>query len=111
VRAKRVTGAAYPVDRHLREGAMMELKERCQSCGMPISDAFGNRGSEADRSPSPIYCSMCFQTGAFTDPDLTLEGMIAKSVQHMTSTMGFAPEVAEQMSRDVIPTLKRWRVP
>jgi hypothetical protein len=37
--------------------------------------------------------------------------MIAKSVQYMTSTMGFAPEVAEQMSREVIPTLKRWRVP
>lgn len=75
----------------------MEDKIRCQSCGMPLPDA------------SNEYCSMCFRDGAFTEPDLTLEGMIMKSVHYMTKNMNYTEDEAREMSTTVISKLKRWQ--
>jgi radical SAM superfamily enzyme len=84
----------------------MDQKPRCQSCGMPVSP--GYYGTEADGKVNPEYCMFCYKSGAFTEPNLTLEGMIDKSVRHMTESMGFEKEKAAEMSRAVIPTLRRW---
>lgn len=88
----------------------MDHKERCQSCGMPVSDDYGNRGTEADSSLSFLYCGVCYRDGEFTMPDMTVGGMIAMSIYYMTETMGYSREDAEQMSNDLIPTLERWNV-
>ena len=87
----------------------MEEKVRCQSCGMPLAGDVKNFGTEPDGSPASEYCMFCYQNGAFTAPDQTVEGMVQSSVDFMTSNLGFSLEQATQMSNDVIPKLKRWQ--
>ena len=86
----------------------MADKVRCQSCGMPLGPEPANFGTNRDGRPNGAYCRFCFQEGAFVQPDLTVEGMIAASVGYMTKNMGVAREKAEEMSRAVIPELARW---
>jgi len=86
----------------------MDDKVRCQSCGMPLSDEFGNYGTMADGTNNPEYCQFCFQNGAFTNPDQTVDEMVQSSIDFMTANLGFSPEQATEMSRGVIPNLKRW---
>jgi Putative zinc ribbon domain len=52
----------------------MEAYTICQSCGMPM-DRPELMGSEKDRSKSTIYCSGCYQNGAFTHPEMTQQAM------------------------------------
>lgn len=76
---------------------------------MPIDAAFANLGTEKDGSPAAEYCRFCFQNGEFTEPGLTLDGMIQSSVDFMTKNLSFTPEMAAKMSNDIIPHLKRWK--
>ena len=87
----------------------MNDKERCQSCGMPISIEFGNYGTQADGSPAGEYCQFCYQNGNFTNPDQTLDEMVKRSVEFMTANLGFTMEKASEISNDIIPRLKRWQ--
>ncbi|HYD35371.1 MAG TPA: zinc ribbon domain-containing protein [Vitreimonas sp.] len=80
---------------------------RCQSCGMPLGEGFW--GSEASGALSSSYCRFCYQEGQFTQPDLTLEGAIQRTVTHMTTELHFEPEKAEQIARGFLPTLERWK--
>ncbi len=86
----------------------MEEKARCQSCGMPIEAAFNNLGTEADGTPASEYCMFCYQGGAFTRPEQTVDEMVQSSIDFMTTNLGFEREQAARMSNDVIPRLKRW---
>lgn len=67
-----------------------------------------NWGTEADNTPAAEYCQFCYQSGGFTDPDQTVDGMIQRSVDFMTADLGFEEDTAEKMSNDVIRRLKRW---
>ncbi len=73
---------------------------------MPVSP--GYFGTNADASANMEYCMYCYKEGAFTEPNLTLDGMIAKSVRHMTESMEFNKDEATKMSQEVIPGLRRW---
>ena len=86
----------------------MEQKQRCQSCGMPFA-AEGYYGTNKDLSENKDYCRFCFQKGMFTEPTLTLDGMIEKSVSFMTTNLGFSEQKAREMSVSVISQLKRWK--
>ena len=88
----------------------MEEKVRCQSCGMPLSAAFGNFGTEGDGSRADEYCSICYQAGAFTKPDQTLAEMIESSVENMTTDLGMSEEKARELASTFLPGLKRWNV-
>jgi hypothetical protein len=85
----------------------LEEKVRCQSCGMPLSEEFF--GTRADGMPCPEYCKFCYRKGKFTDPDLSLEGMVEKSVYHMTALLGMPEERALELAKKVIPELGRWK--
>lgn len=87
----------------------MDNKARCQSCGMPIAEEFGNLGSEADGSLHSEYCRFCYSNGGFTNPDQTLEEMIRSSVENMTTDLQMPPERATALANSFIPTLKRWQ--
>ncbi|HRH45557.1 MAG TPA: zinc ribbon domain-containing protein [Pyrinomonadaceae bacterium] len=87
----------------------MEQKIRCQSCGMPLSETFGNLGTNADGSNSWEYCSFCFQNGQFTNPTQTLAEMIQSSIENMTTEIGMSIEQATQLANSFIPTLRRWQ--
>jgi hypothetical protein len=87
----------------------MENKIRCQSCGMPLSEEFGNLGTTADGSPVPEYCIFCFAGGNFTNPDQTMEEMIQSSIDNMTTDLQMPLEQATNLANSFIPTLKRWQ--
>lgn len=79
----------------------------CQSCAMPlVADPMGG-GSELDGAKSSEYCSYCYRNGAFTDPSLTMEGMIARLKPLMASMNVPADAAAEAIS--ALPHLNRWR--
>ncbi|MBX2990645.1 MAG: zinc ribbon domain-containing protein [Bacteroidetes bacterium] len=87
----------------------MDDKLRCQSCGMPLSEQFGNLGTEVDGSTTREYCHICYANGAFTTPDLTMEGMMQLSVDYMTKQMNIPAEKAGAMANEYIPKLRRWK--
>ena len=78
----------------------------CQSCGMPLSrDAMGG-GTEADGRKTTEYCSHCYRNGAFTDPDLTADQMMAR-VRGRLEELKIPPKVVDHLTGQ-IPTLRRW---
>jgi hypothetical protein len=87
----------------------MENKIRCQSCGMPLSKDFGNLGTNADDSNSEDFCSICFQSGGFTNPNQILEEMINSSIENMTADLQMPLEQATNLANSFIPTLRRWQ--
>ena len=74
---------------------------------MPLGE--GYYGTTADGHAARDYCRYCFQQGAFTQPELTLERMLQESIAHMTTTLKISPARAEELARDLIPRLQRWR--
>lgn len=49
-------------------GATIErMKNMCQSCGMPLAKDPEGGGTNADGTKSQLYCSYCFDNGAFRD--------------------------------------------
>ncbi len=87
----------------------MDDKQRCQSCGMPLSEAFMNFGTNEDGSSSDQFCTFCFQNGKFTNPAQTLDEMIKSSIENMTGELGMPLEKATELANTVIPPLGRWR--
>lgn len=55
----------------------MESKayKNCQSCGMPLKKSPNGGGTNADGSKSTMYCSYCYDSGKFTQPDITATQM------------------------------------
>ena len=86
----------------------MEEKVRCQSCGMPLSELFGNYGTNRDGSNNSEYCSVCFKNGEFTNPKQTMEQMIQSSIDNMTNDLQMPLETATSLAQSVIPSLRRW---
>jgi Putative zinc ribbon domain len=93
----------------------MVEKVRCQSCGMPLGEftdrngkVANNYGTNADGTPNAEYCSFCFQNGGFTQPNLTLEGMIALSIENMTNEQRMPEHQARELANTFIPKLRRW---
>ena len=78
----------------------------CQSCGMSLSKDAQGGGTEADGSRSTQYCSHCYLSGRFTEPNLTADQMVAK-VQSKMKEMHIPGFLARSFTKD-IPSLKRW---
>jgi hypothetical protein len=74
---------------------------------MPLAQGF--YGSKKDGSEEMTYCRFCYQIGEFSEPDMTVDEMIDRSVQFMVSSLRYTKEQAETMSQEVIPTLTRWK--
>mgnify|MGYP001591454381 CR=1 FL=1 len=79
---------------------------RCQSCGMPLSRDAEGGGTETDGSRSTEYCSHCYQTGAFTDPQMTADRMVER-VNERLQQMKLPPGMVVKLTGE-IPTLRRW---
>ena len=88
----------------------MEERKFCQCCAMPL-DRPEDAGTEADGSPSGDYCHYCYQNGAFTAADATMDDIIALNLKfNEENGHPFGPrEEAEKMMRSWFPALKRWR--
>ncbi len=81
-------------------------KQMCQSCGMPLNGK--NNGTEADGSFSQKYCNLCYENGAYKDPNLTVEQMQAITVNVLKKKHwpGFLAKLAAKQT----PKLERWQV-
>jgi putative zinc ribbon protein len=79
----------------------------CQSCGMPLSRDALSGGTNADGSRSAEYCSHCYRSGRFTEPNLSVEEMMAK-VEGKLRDMHIPRFLARRFTRD-IPRLSRWQ--
>lgn len=79
----------------------------CQSCGMPLRrpEVFG---TNADGSPSTEYCKFCYQNGAYTQPDITMEQMVEK-IADIMSRRGHDRAESKRKASTYITRLKRWR--
>lgn len=88
----------------------MEERKFCQSCGMPLDNP-QDRGTEAGGAPSSDYCRYCYQHGAFTAPDASMDDIIAFNLKfNEENGHPFGPRAeAEKMMRSWFPTLKRWK--
>jgi hypothetical protein len=75
---------------------------------MPLAAAEGF-GTESDGTASSEYCKFCYQGGAFTNPDQTVDGMVQTSVDFMTADLGFSHGEATELSNNVIRKLRRWQ--
>ncbi len=83
------------------------MAKRCQSCGMPLSKDPMRGGSEADGALSTMYCSFCYDKGAFLHPDFNVAEMQDFCIAQLTSK-GMPKVMAWLLTRD-IPKLARWR--
>jgi hypothetical protein len=63
-------------------------------------------GTNADGTKSKIYCSMCYENGKFTAPDMTVEEM-KLLVKNKLKEFGF-PGFLTGFFTKGIPKLKRW---
>jgi hypothetical protein len=79
----------------------------CQSCGMPLSRDPRGGGTNADGTQSSEYCSRCYESGAFTQPNITAEQMTAL-VEEKLRSMHFPGFIARRFAREV-PSLRRWK--
>lgn len=82
----------------------------CQSCGMPMAtpEEFGTAKGGVR---SEEYCRYCFVNGRFTDPKMSMGGMIEFCVRILTQRRLMPEPEARSLMNTVIPTLKRWRTP
>ncbi len=80
--------------------------KNCQSCGMPLSKDEKGGGTEADGNKSLKFCSHCYQSGAFTTPDMTMDEM-KQRVKGKMKEMGFPGFLAGFFTMN-IPKLERW---
>jgi len=57
------------------------------------------------------FCRHCYANGAFTEPGISMDGMLERCVR-MMDTQGIMPAPqARAILADVMPRLKRWRTP
>ena len=86
-------------------------EQMCESCGAPIGalDEMYGPGTEADGRVSEDFCKQCYQNGAFTNPDISLEEMIEVVADLMVQGFGFDPADAKAQCEAGLPNLKRWK--
>jgi len=77
----------------------------CESCGMPLKDAVN--GTEADGTKNDHYCKYCFEDGAFTAPNATVEEMREYSIRGMTEK-GWPKFLARFLTKNT-HRLPRWQ--
>jgi hypothetical protein len=83
------------------------MNEYCQSCGMPLTSK-DVLGTEKDGTKNKEYCLYCYENGAFTAPDITMQQMIDVCVPYMKEH-GMPEDAARNLMNDTLPKLKRWK--
>ncbi|MBE0574057.1 zinc ribbon domain-containing protein [Candidatus Dojkabacteria bacterium] len=87
---------------------MEAFEKQCQSCGMPLENG-KKSGTEADGSPSKLYCTYCYKDGKFLQPDMTLEEM-KKVLDTTIGKEGLKGKFLAFFGKMQLKSLKRWKV-
>ncbi|NLG25355.1 MAG: transcriptional regulator [Clostridiales bacterium] len=86
------------------------MQEYCQSCGMPMNGDEALFGREADGGVNQDYCKYCYERGAFTGGDCTMDQMIEVCAPFvLEGNPNMTKEQATEMMRAFFPQLKRWQ--
>lgn len=85
----------------------MSKTRSCQSCGMPMGRE-EDFGTEADGMPSKDYCTHCYRSGVFTQPEISIEEMTAFGGRILSEMYAIPPEKAAAFVREQLSCLKRW---
>lgn len=91
----------------LNDFNIVDTKNRCQSCGMPLEEGF--YGTLQGGQIMNEYCKFCFHDGNFTEPDLTLAEMTERTTTHLQHQLKFSPEEAQQVAFAMLTELRRWK--
>lgn len=86
----------------------MKNDNKCQSCSMPMTKK-DEYGTNADGSPNKEYCRFCFHSGAFTEPNITMDDMVDKVAHVMIAKVAIPEEKALEIARQELSALKRWK--
>ncbi len=86
---------------------MEKIYKNCQSCGMPMKKDEKGGGTNADGTKNNKFCSYCYENGAFTKPDMTMEEMKVL-VKDKLKEFGFPGFIAGLFTLN-IPGLERWK--
>ena len=78
----------------------------CQSCAVPILREY-DKGIENTGGYSEAYCRRCYQSGTFTDPEMTVDEM-HHHVRVKMIEMKF-PRFLVLLLADKVYSLKRWK--
>lgn len=98
-----------PEEQHYGQEAYILEQKFCQSCGMPLTGAPQELGTEKDGTPSADYCTYCYQNGTFTR-DCTMQEMIDFCTPIMAQNHPDMTEAdAAARMRSFFPQLKRWK--
>lgn len=74
---------------------------------MPLSKDKKGGGTNSDGTRSTTYCSLCFEGGAFTQPDFSVQEMQSFCIEEMKKS-GFPRFLGWVFTRN-LPKLERWR--
>ncbi len=85
------------------------MAKSCQSCGMPLNKDPNGGGTEADGTRSTIYCSICYDNGAFRHPDVTAEEFQTHCLNALADKG--MPRIMAWLFTRGIPKLDRWTSP
>jgi len=85
----------------------MKTNKFCQSCGMPMSKDPKDGSTNSDGSKNLMYCSYCYESGVFIQPDMTVEEM-KELVKEKMIEMG-TPKFLSGFFTKGIPKLERWK--
>ena len=81
----------------------------CQSCGYPLKKDKMGGGTEKDGTTSKVFCSMCYENGAFlTPPEIDTAAKMQKFCMQEMQKSGFNVFFAWLATRS-IPKLERWK--
>ena len=84
---------------------MTESQIICQSCGMPL-DRKEIFGTEKDGPRSEKFCKYCYEDGAFTRPEMTLDEM-KERVKTYLMEIDMPEDFISQALKE-LPALERW---
>ena len=85
----------------------MPMGPFCQSCGMPLSKP-EDFGTMAQGFRQNDYCVHCYKDGSFTQPNITLQQMIALCTGYIVQSGDMSETEARALMERTLPHLKRW---
>jgi len=85
----------------------MSAYKNCQSCGMLLKKDPKGGATNLDGSLNNMYCSYCYNSGEFLQPDITAPQM-QDFVKAKLKEMKFPDFLASFFTRK-IPNLERWK--
>ena len=86
----------------------MNTYKNCQSCGMPLKKDPEGGGTEIDGTKSLKYCSKCYTSGQFNNPEINTAHKMQIFVKNKLKSIGFPGFIAGFFVKG-IPSLERWK--